>query len=185
MFKRLLQTSVLLLVLIFTTFGSEATVISNAIVERPDVVETVIVKMEGYTYIPTETIKVETLVKQKPPDKAKLSNNDIELIALVTMAEAEGESEKGKRLVIDAILNRVDSKHFPNSVHDVVYQKNQFTSMWNERVQKCHVKDDICQLVREELECRTNSDVIFFQTTKYSIYGTPLFKEGNHYFSSY
>ena len=32
---------------------------------------------------------------------------DIELIAIVTMAEAEGECEEGKRLVIDTILNRV------------------------------------------------------------------------------
>ena len=33
-----------------------------------------------------------------------LSEEDISLIALVTMAEAEGECEKGKRLVIDTIL---------------------------------------------------------------------------------
>ena len=41
-----------------------------------------------------------------------LPREDIELIALVTMAEAEGECEEGKRLVIDTILNRVDSVYF-------------------------------------------------------------------------
>lgn len=42
----------------------------------------------------------------------EMSKEDVELIALVTMAEAEGECEEGKRLVIDTILNRVDSEHF-------------------------------------------------------------------------
>ena len=41
----------------------------------------------------------------------EMSKEDVELIALVTMAEAEGECEEGKRLVIDTILNRVDSEH--------------------------------------------------------------------------
>ena len=41
-----------------------------------------------------------------------LPQEDIELIALVTMAEAEGECKEGKRLVIDTILNRVDSVYF-------------------------------------------------------------------------
>lgn len=114
-----------------------------------------------------------------------ISDADIELIALVTMAEAEGEPEEGKRLVIDTILNRVDSVYFPNRVYDVVYQPSQFTSMWNGRVNRCYVREDICQLVIEELESRTNSEVVFFRTTRYSDYGIPIYQVGNHYFSSY
>lgn len=114
-----------------------------------------------------------------------MSNEDIELIALVTMAEAEGECEDGKRLVIDTILNRVDSEHFPDTVYEVVYQPSQFSSMWNDRVDRCEVRNDICELVREELEERTNYDVVFFTAGQYSNYGIPLFQVGNHYFSSY
>lgn len=110
---------------------------------------------------------------------------DIELIALVTMAEAEGECEEGKRLVIDTILNRVDSVYFPDNVHDVVYQKHQFSSMWNGRIDKCIVDEDICQLVEEERKSRTNSNTIFFTAGGYGKYGTPMFRLGNHYFSSY
>ena len=51
-----------------------------------------------------------------------LSTEEIELIALVTMAEAEGEPEEGKRLVIDTILNRVDFGEFPSTVTEVIYQ---------------------------------------------------------------
>lgn len=89
----------------------------------------------------------------------EMSKEDVELIALVTMAEAEGECEEGKRLVIDTILNRVDSEHFPDTVYEVIYQPNQFSSMWNGRVDRCEVREDICGLVYEELESRTNYDV--------------------------
>lgn len=107
------------------------------------------------------------------------------MIALVTMAEAEGESELGQRLVIDTILNRVDADTHPDTVHGVIYQNGQFTSMANGRVDRCYVKDEIRELVVEEMESRMNYDTIFFQAGDYSKYGTPLFSEGNHYFSSY
>ena len=114
-----------------------------------------------------------------------LTDEEIELIALVTMAEAEGESEYGKRLVIDTILNRVDHDKFPDSVEEVIYQPSQFSSVWNGRVDRCYVDEYICELVREELEERTNDETIFFTAGKYGRYGEPMFSEGNHYFSRY
>lgn len=131
--------------------------------------------------IDPEIVAVANVVTIEP--EPKMSREDIELIALLTMAEAEGECEEGKRLVIDTVLNRVDSDEFPNTVKDVIYQKNQFTSMWNGRVDRCYVMEEICQLVEEELESRTNSEVIFFHAGKYGKYGTPLFSVENHYFS--
>ena len=112
-----------------------------------------------------------------------VSNEDIELLALVTMAEAEGESEEGKRMVIDTILNRVDSERFGNTISEVIYAPNQFTSMRNGRVDRCYVADDIYQLVIEELTNRTNYDVLYFTAYQYGAYGTPMFQIGNHYFS--
>lgn len=120
------------------------------------------------------------IVKKEQPT---VSEKDIELLALLCMAEAEGECEKGKRLVIDTVLNRVDSNRFPNTISGVIYQKNQFSSMWNGRVNRCYVKEDICQLVREELKSRTNSEVLFFTAGRYGNYGTPMFRVENHYFS--
>lgn len=114
-----------------------------------------------------------------------LSNEEINLIALVTMAEAEGESEYGKRLVIDTVLNRMDSSCFPNTAYEVVYQPLQFTSVWNGRMDRCYVMEDIYNLVWEELETRTNYEVMFFTADGYGEYGVPLFREGNHYFCRY
>ena len=132
-----------------------------------------------------EPIFVEASPIITEEEEGLLSYEDISLIALVTIAEAEGECEEGKRLVIDTILNRVDSEYFPDNVYDVVYQRSQFSSIWNGRVDRCEVREDICELVREELQSRTNTDVIFFTAGEYSKYGVPMFQVENHYFSSY
>ena len=140
----------------------------------------------------TITDEVETIDIVEPIIEAEetvdepiisVSNDDIELLALVTMAEAEGESEEGKRMVIDTILNRVDSERFDNTISEVIYAPNQFTSMWNGRIDRCYVADDIYQLVIEELTNRTNYDVLYFTAYQYGAYGTPMFQIGNHYFS--
>lgn len=130
----------------------------------------------------TDLIEIEKKIIESKPI---ISQEERDLIALVTMAEAEGESEIGKRLVIDTILNRVDHEQFPNTIKEVVYQPHQFTSMHNGRINKCYVTDEISQLVEEELISRTNDEVIFFTAEKYGQYGKPLFVEGNHYFASY
>ena len=144
-------------------------------------------KIEEMITDEVETIDiVEPIIEaEKTVDEPiiSVSNEDIELLALVTMAEAEGESEEGKRMVIDTILNRVDSERFDNTISEVIYAPNQFTSMWNGRVDRCYVADDICQLVIEELTNRTNYDVLYFTAYQYGAYGTPMFQIGNHYFS--
>ena len=99
------------------------------------------------------------------------------------MAEAEGESEEGKRLVIDTVLNRVDSEHFPDTISEVIYQKGQFTSMHNGRVDRVDITEEVVRLVEEEVNNRTNYEVVFFHADHYSKYGVPMFSVGNHYFS--
>lgn len=154
--------------------------LNNPIMICEDVqVETVTVEIEDI-HSTIRTVNIETLEPACP-----YSEDEINLIALVTLAEAEGECEEGKRLVIDTILNRIDSSHFPNTVNEVIYQKSQFTSMWNGRCNRVTVTDDICELVREEIQSRQNSDVMFFTAGKYGAYGVPMFSVGNHYFSSY
>ena len=138
--------------------------------------------VKGETDAPIGNISVETVTTTQP---IEISSDDIALIALVTMAEAEGESEDGKRLVIDTILNRVEHAHYPDKVSEVVYQPNQFTSMWNGRVERCSITDEIRELVKEELQERKDHEVIFFTAGEYGRYGTPMFQVGNHYFSSY
>lgn len=130
-------------------------------------------------------VEIQGVIEKPDPEpEIMMTDTDINLIAQMTMAEAEGESEYGQRLVIDTILNRVDSKTFPDTIYDVLYQPYQFSSIKDGRFARCHVKKEIYELVVEEVQNRTNSSVIFFRTCRYSDYGTPMLKEGHHYFSS-
>ena len=146
--------------------------VKAAVVEEHEMDSVVIVDTE-----PVEEVTAEP--------EYSLTQEEIDLIALITMAEAEGEPEEGKRLVIDTILNRVDHERFPDTVEGVIYQKSQFSSVWNGRVDRCYVQEEIVELVKEELVNRTNYEVMFFRTGDYSRYGASLFPVGNHYFSSY
>lgn len=112
-----------------------------------------------------------------------LSEEEVNLIAQLVMAEAEGQPEEGKRMVIDVVLNRVDNSHYPDNVTDVIYEPAQFSPMWNGRFERCHVKHDIKELVMDELLNRTNYEVMYFNAWGYSKYGSPLFQIGDHYFS--
>lgn len=109
--------------------------------------------------------------------------DDMELVALVCVAEAEAESELGKRLVIDTIFNRAESPYFPNTIYGVVYDNSQYSCVWNGRLEKIEYDEYIANLVLEEFNNRTNSEVIFFKTDGYFGFGTPIMKEGSHYFS--
>jgi N-acetylmuramoyl-L-alanine amidase len=159
----------------------ETTVVETPINIYETDAETEKIPVFTFTCDTSEPLPVE---ETSEPEEVLMSQNDIELIALITMAEAEGESEYGKRLVIDTILNRMDSSYWPDTASEVIWEPDQFTSVWNGRLDKCYVRDDICQLVREELVSRTNHDVVFFRTGYFSEYGQPMFREGNHYFSS-
>lgn len=115
-------------------------------------------------------------------EEQQVNDEDIWLIAWITMGEAEGECEEGKRLVIDTILNRVDHSSFPNTIYDVIYQPNQFSCVWNGRLDRTAVTEEVCQLVREELAKRYNYEVLYFTAGNYGKYGEHLFQVGNHYF---
>ena len=123
-------------------------------------------------------------VSSREPDPF-LTEQEKDMIATLTMAEAEGESELGQRLVIDTVLNRMDSLYFPETANGVVYQKGQFSCMWNGRYKRCYVKEELRNLVDEELYSRTNKEVVFFTANGYGRYGRRLFREGHHYFCGY
>lgn len=135
----------------------------------------------------TKTVPEQPMIQTEPPPEQEplATREEIELLALCTMAEAEGECEQGQRLVIDSVLNRVDNPHFPDTISEVIWQKNQYAGMYGDRITRCYVMDELVKLVEEELENRTDYDVVFFNAGHYSDYGVPMFQVGNHYFSSY
>ena len=54
---------------------------------------------------------------------------DVNNLALVTWKEARGEGVEGCRAVMHVIVNRVGHIGFAHTLHDVIFGRNQFTSM--------------------------------------------------------
>lgn len=91
-----------------------------------------------------ETSSDELLVEQRTKRAAEieLSQEDAYLLAKIAMAEAETEDTKGKALVIMVVLNRICNDEFPNTIKEVLYQKNQFSPVWNGRFAKVEPDED-------------------------------------------
>ncbi|MCO0599755.1 cell wall hydrolase [Peribacillus butanolivorans] len=65
-----------------------------------------------------------------------MSENDKDLLARLVHAEAKGEPYRGKVEVAGVVLNRLDSNEFPDTIHEVIYQKNQFSPVGDGSINK-------------------------------------------------
>ena len=112
-------------------------------------------------------------------------NDDIVLLAAITVAEAGNQSELGKRLVIDTVLNRIDSDQWrdDDTIWETIAHPGQYTSY----IHGCHenviVEEEVLYLVKEEIINRTNADVIYFKTDGYFSGCPEITNEGDHFFS--
>lgn len=82
------------------------------------------------------------------------NKNERDLLTRIVHAEAEGESHEGKVAVALVVLNRVDSKDFPNTITDVIYQKGQFSPVSNGRINTITPTNASVVAVNEALEKR-------------------------------
>jgi N-acetylmuramoyl-L-alanine amidase len=109
--------------------------------------------------------------------------DSLEYLACCVEAEAGNQGLMGKRLVCDVILNRVDSKDFPDNIFDVINQKNQFSVVSNGRIYEVSISDETFEACRLELEKRTDAEILYFTAGGYSACGSPAYKYKEHYFS--
>lgn len=110
---------------------------------------------------------------------------ELELLAAVVEAEAGNQDMIGKRLVVDVVLNRVDSPLFPDTIMEVLEQPGQFTTMWNGAVEDAgyHMQqDDYDAVMMEVTGKRLDYDIYFFTAGEYNDSCKPAYIHGDHYF---
>lgn len=87
--------------------------------------------------------------------KYQLSDKDYEALLRIVEAEAGGEDQNGKLLVANVVLNRVNNELFPDTVWDVVMQREQgiaqFSPTVDGRYQNVRVSDDTVEAVERAL----------------------------------
>lgn len=78
-----------------------------------------------------------------PHKDVQLSREEIDLLTRIVRAEAQTEPMEGKIAVACVVLNRVKSPQFPNTVKEVIYQRNQFQPVMNGEINKPADKDSL------------------------------------------
>lgn len=82
------------------------------------------------------------------------SSKDSYLLAKIAMAEAEGCNMQIKTLVIMCVLNRVWSDEFPDTIEEVIFQKNQFSPINNGRWDRVEPNEDCYEAVKIVMESK-------------------------------
>ena len=110
---------------------------------------------------------------------------ELELLAQVVEAEAGNQDLTGKRLVVDVVLNRVDSPLFPDTITEVLEQPGQFSTMWNGAVEDAgwHMQeDDYTAVMMEVTGVRLDYDIYYFTAGEYNASCKPAYIHGDHFF---
>ena len=74
--------------------------------------------------IPAVQIKSTT---QQKREVISITSDEMLLLSKLVTGEARGESYEGQVAVAAVVINRVKDSRFPNSIKDVIYQKNAFS----------------------------------------------------------
>lgn len=125
----------------------------------------------------------EEVEKSAPTGLLVLSDEELEMAARIVHAEAGNQSKEGRRLVADVLLNRRDSSRFPNDIVSIVKQSGQFSTYRTGAYLKYEPTWDDYDTVILELDQRIDSSVLYFNCNNYISGTTPLYKNGDHYFS--
>ncbi|HHT68399.1 MAG TPA: hypothetical protein GXZ85_03970 [Firmicutes bacterium] len=94
--------------------------------------------LHWYMSTPPQPSPQEPDSEQRPLEgwRETFSESDLDLLARVVRAEAQGEPYDGQVAVAAVILNRVNHPEFPNTIPGVVYEPLAFSVVANGQVNK-------------------------------------------------
>ncbi len=120
----------------------------------------------------TGLTQVEGLPEEDPQAAeafADYTESDYNVLLRIVQAEAGGCDMKGKILVANVILNRVESDEFPDTITDVVYEKRQFSPVSNGSINRCKVEEETVEAVDRALAGEDYSEgALFFMNRRAS-----------------
>ncbi len=144
---------------------------------------------------PERTVDYSVLVNE---NAIYLDEESIEILCRIVEAEAGTEDEKGRILVANVVMNRVESSRFPDTVKGVVFQKSgglyQFSPVANGRYYRVTVSEETRKAVEKVLRGKDESQGALYFVNRYAANTeymnwfdrrcTSLFSYGRHEFFS-
>lgn len=157
---------------------------------------------ETPTEIKTELISNDTYEKEVLSEEIKYAfidyrdiytEEEIIMLQKLTMAEAGNQSANCQMMVAETVLNRIDSELFPNTMKDVIYQKNekfyQFSCIPDGNYSKAVPTQQVIDAVDAALFNHVNDisqnpdDMLYFNSIGYFSWAIDYCQDGKVYFS--
>ncbi len=152
------------------SMGLLATVIISAIDNTP--CEDLEIDLEP---VPDREI-VETQVEFIGHEESKVyefTYNEAQDLLKVAFAEAGNQGEEGMWLVMSVVINRKESDTFPDTIHDVIYQRigkhYQFSTVANGSINRVEVSAECHAALTRIEQGEVREDIIGFETLNSSI----------------
>ena len=130
------------------------------------------------------TFKGDISILGNDMHRISISNEELDLMASVVMAEAEGEPYEAQEAVAQTILNRwLCEDKFPDTITGVIQEPGQFTTTTKEPDVSC------CLAVRNAIEFYNTfamnypKTMYYFRDSEYHRFGIPHTQIGHLYFS--
>lgn len=134
----------------------------------------------------------ESVEEEQDDTEISLSDRDYKVLLKIVQAEAGNCDKKGRILVANVILNRVESDEFPDTVAGVVYERNQFSPVIDGSIDRCKVADETIEAVECALAGEDYSEGALYFMNRRTSSGKNvrwfdnhldyLFKHGSHEF---
>jgi len=91
-----------------------------------------------------------------------ITGEDIDLMAKLVSAESIGEPYTGKIAVASVVLNRTIDPHFPDTISEVIFQKNAFSCVKNGKI-SAYANQDCYNAVYDAIKgADPTNDALFF-----------------------
>ena len=134
----------------------------------------------------------ESVEEDQDDTEISLSDRYYKVLLKIVQAEAGNCDKKGRILVANVILNRVESDEFPDTVAGVVYERNQFSPVIDGSIDRCKVADETIEAVECALAGEDYSEGALYFMNRRTSSGKNvrwfdnhldyLFKHGSHEF---
>ena len=145
-----------------------------AFLTKVDEESVIMVQEENYSISRTASGKrIVSYNVSEREERIILSDEDYEVLLRIVEAEAGGEDEEGKMLVANVVLNRVNNDKFPDTVKEVVFQREkgraQFSPVYNGRYERVKISEGTKQAVERVLSGEDISQgALYFAARKYA-----------------
>jgi N-acetylmuramoyl-L-alanine amidase len=118
--------------------------------------------MPTYQFLTEELSNYHLNMEETKKRDVLVTAEEKELLARLVSAEAKGEPYSGKVAVAEVVLNRVEDEQFPDTVREVIYEKNAFQPVHNYSIKQPADQESVEAVEDALIEQKDENEALYF-----------------------